>query len=180
MNIEIIAGSPRTPSLSLRVAKYLHGQLLEKAPNHRVGLINMQETRFPFIQSVWQTPEHVPEEFKAVAVRMFESQAIILVSPEYNGGYSAAMKNFLDHYPKQKRKAFGVVTSSDGAMGGMRAAQQMLQLVPALFGIASPSMLIVPTAHKKFDEAGRLMDEAFSKNVGLFIEEFLWLAERLA
>jgi NAD(P)H-dependent FMN reductase len=180
MNIEIIAGSPRTGSLSFRVAKYLHGQLQENAPTHRIGLINMQEVRLPFIQSVWQTAEHVPEEFKAVATRMFESQAIVIVSPEYNGSYSPAMKNFFDHFPKQKRKAFGVVTSSDGAMGGMRAAQQILQLVPALFGIASPTLLIVPTVQNKFDAEGRLVDEAYGKNVEGFIGEFLWLAEALS
>ena len=179
MNIEIIAGSPRTGSLSHRVALHLHGQLQQKAPQHNIGLINMQEVRLPFIQSVWQTPDLIPAEYIEVGMRMFDSNAIVLVSPEYNGGYSPAMKNFLDHFPKQSRKAFGVVTSSDGAMGGMRAAQQLLQLVPALFGIVSPRLLIVPTVHKKFGEDGTLMDEGYAKNVETFIEDFLWLAEAL-
>ena len=61
-------------------------------------------------------------------------------------------------------------------MGGMRAAQQLLQLVPALFGIASPYLLIVPAVDKKFDEAGNLTDESFQKSVHNFISEFLWLA----
>src|SRR5690606_29536475 len=131
-----------------RVALHLQGQLQQRAPQHRIGLIDMQEVRLPFIQSVWQTPERIPAEFKAVGQRMFDARAVVLVSPEYNGGYSPAMKNFIDHFPKQTRKAFGVVTSSPGAMGGMRAAQQMLQLVPALFGIASPTLLIVPGVDK--------------------------------
>ena len=140
----------------------------------------MQEVRLPFIQSVWQTPEHIPTEHKEVAMRIFDAKAIVLVSPEYNGGYSPAMKNFLDHFPKQSRKAFGVATSSPGAMGGMRAAQQILQLVPALMGIASPTLLIVPGVDKKFGEDGSLLDESFAKNISGFVSEFLWLAERLA
>ena len=179
MNIEIIAGSPRQGSLSHRVAKHLFNRLQQEAPQHRIGFINMQEVVLPFIQSVWQTPEHIPAEYKDVALRMFDAKAVILVSPEYNGGYSPAMKNFLDHFPKQTRKAFAVATSSPGAMGGMRAAQQILQLVPALMGVASPTLLIVPGVDKKFGEGGSLLDESFAKNISSFLSEFLWLAEAL-
>ena len=42
MTIEIIAGSPRNPSLSLRVAKHLQSVLNEKQ-GHQVGLINLQD-----------------------------------------------------------------------------------------------------------------------------------------
>ncbi len=74
---------------------------------------------------------------------------------------------------------FGIVTTSNGAMGGIRASQQLLQLVPALFGIASPFMLIVPQADKKFDEQGQLIAPEFQKNIEDFVREFLWLAEKI-
>jgi NAD(P)H-dependent FMN reductase len=89
------------------------------------------------------------------------------------------MKNLLDHFPKQHHKPFGIVTASPGVMGGIRASQQLLQLVPALFGIASPYLLIVPQVDKKFDETGKLTDESFYKSVHNFISEFLWLSEKL-
>src|SRR5690606_8084092 len=178
MNIEIIAGSPRQPSLNLRVARYLH-QYMQQHTSHKVGLIAMNETDIPFIQKVWQKPEDAPESLRGIAERMFSADALILSSPEYNGAYSPALKNLLDHFPKQRRKAMGVVTSSDGAMGGIRASQQLLQLIPALFGIASPFMLIVPKANEKFDEEGNLVDGGFEKNVADFVHEFIWLAERL-
>ena len=179
MNIEIIAGSPRTGSLSYRVALHLRGQLQATVPQHNIGLINLQEVQLPFVQSVWTSEERVPELFREVGQRMFRSDALILVSPEYNGGYSPAMKNFLDHFPKQLRKPFGIVTSSPGAMGGMRAAQQMLQLVPALYGIASPTMLIVPKVDSTFAADGTLLDELFTKSIKGFIADFLWLAAAL-
>ncbi len=139
----------------------------------------MNKTVLPFIQQVWNSPEKAPEEHRALAKRMFAADAFIISSPEYNGGYSPAMKNLFDHFPKQRRKAFGIITSSDGVMGGMRAAQQILQLVPALFGIVSPSMLIVPQADQKFAEDGTLSQPSFHKNVADFCTEFLWLAEQL-
>jgi NAD(P)H-dependent FMN reductase len=179
MNIEIIAGSPREGSLTHRIALHLYGELQHCAPQHHAGLINLQEERLPFIQKVWSSLEAVPEDYRPVAERMFGADAFIIVSPEYNGGYSPAMKNLFDHFPKQRRKAFGICTGSDGMMGGMRASQQLLQLVPALFGIASPTLLIVPTMDKKFDEQGKLTDASFSKKVHDFLTDFLWLADAL-
>jgi NAD(P)H-dependent FMN reductase len=87
------------------------------------------------------------------------------------------MKNLLDHFPKQSRKAFGIVTASPGAMGGMRATQQMQLLIGALFGILSPYMLVTPGIDKKFDAEGNLLDESFRRQIDLFVKEFLWLAE---
>lgn len=110
---------------------------------------------------------------------MFNADAFILVTPEYNGSYSPALQNLIDHFPKQSHKAFGIVTASPGAMGGMRSSQQLLLLIPALFGIASPYMLVTPFADKKFDSEGRLLDPGFEKNIHQFVSEFLWLAETL-
>lgn len=178
MNIEIIAGSPRNPSLNARVAHYVHQQL-KKISDHNIGIIELNKVHFPFIQKVWSNPEQATPELKPIAERMFAANAFIISSPEYNGAYSPAMKNLFDHFPKQNRKAFGIITSSDGVMGGIRASQQILQLVPALFGIASPSMLIVPQADKKFDAEGNLIAPEFQKNVDDFCNNFLWLAEKL-
>jgi NAD(P)H-dependent FMN reductase len=102
-----------------------------------------------------------------------------LVTPEYNGSYSAALQNLLDHFPKQSRKAFGLVTGSPGGLGGARASQQLLLLVPALFGIAAPNMLLVPFLDQKFSVEGELIDPNFQKSVDTFTTEFLWLAESL-
>ena len=61
----------------------------------------------------------------------------------------------------------------------MRASQQLLLLVPALFGIASPYMLVTPFVDKKFTAEGELLDENFMKMVDPFLNEFLWLAETI-
>jgi NAD(P)H-dependent FMN reductase len=178
MNIEIISGSPRTNSVTSRVAVFLHN-LLHSNAQHSVGLLDMRSYVLPFVQNVWGKPEQVPEEWKPLADRMFAADAFVIVSPEYNGGYSPALKNLFDHFPKQSRKAFGIVTASPGSQGGMRAAQQLFLMTTALFGIPSPQQLIVPEVDKKFDEQGNLSDSGFQKNVDLFVKEYLWLAESL-
>lgn len=178
MNIEIISGSPRKNSISYRIALHLK-QALQEQSEHNIGLIDVRDWDLGLLQEVWTSVERTPDQFKPLAERMFAADGFILVTPEYNGSYSPALQNLMDHFPKQSRKPFGLVTSSTGAMGGMRASQQLLLFVPALFGIASPYMLIVPQADKKFTPDGKLTEEAFGNSVHTFVTEFLGLAEKL-
>lgn len=178
MRIAIISGSPRNQSLTRRVALHIQTQIKLSA-EHQVDLIDLKDLKVESVQTVWTSIEKVPEALRPAAAIIFEADAYVLVTPEYNGSYSPALKNLIDHFPKRHHKTFGIVTASPGAMGGIRASQQLLQLVPAIFGIASPYMLIVPGVDKKFGPQGELLDESFQNNVHNFISEFLWLSERI-
>ncbi|MDP4264486.1 MAG: NAD(P)H-dependent oxidoreductase [Bacteroidota bacterium] len=178
MKIEIISGSPRTNSVTKRVALHLY-KTLKEATTHKIGLVDLQEWNLPPMQTIFTSVENTPDAFKPLSKRIFEADAFILVSPEYNGSYSPALKNLLDHFPKQHHKPFGIVTASPGALGGIRAAQQLLLLVPALFGIASPYLLVVPAVDQKFNAQGGLIEENFQNSVHNFIREYLWLAENV-
>jgi NAD(P)H-dependent FMN reductase len=180
MNIEIVAGSPRQKSVTYRLVLFLQKHLQEKT-KHRVSIIDVREWNFPTLQEeVYSSVDNAPEHYKPLAKRMFEAHAFIIVTPEYNGSYTPPMKNLFDHFPKQLHKAFGIVTASTGALGGIRASQQLQLLICALFGIPSPYMLITPQVDKKFNAQGELVDQSFSNSVHNFVTQFLWLAERLA
>jgi NAD(P)H-dependent FMN reductase len=179
MKIEIISGSPRVNSITRRVAFHLKDWILTKTC-HQADILDIRDWQLPPVQNVFVSMDKTPDEFKPLTERIFNADAFILVTPEYNGSYSPAMKNLLDHFPKQHHKPFGIVTASPGSLGGIRATQQLLLLVPALFGIASPYLLVVPGVEQKFDEKGNLKDAGFEKNVHNFISEFLWLAEKIA
>ena len=168
MNIEIIS------VLHLR-------KFLSETAEHNINVIDVRDWELNVLQQeIYRSVETAPVEFKPLAKRMFDADAFILVTPEYNGSYTPALKNLFDHFPKQSRKAFGIVTASPGALGGLRASQQLQLLINALFGIGSPHMLITPLVDKKFDEQGNLTDPSFQKNIDVFVSEFLWLAEHVA
>ena len=179
MNIEIVSGSPRAASITVRVAKYIQQYLNNHHKKHTVGLLDVREWKLGFLENVFNSVENTPDPYKPLAERMFAADAFIIVTPEYNGTYSSELKNLFDHFPKQARKAFGLCTASVGALGGARCTQTLLLMVPALFGIASPNLLIVPFVDKKFSEAGELLDSSFEKQIHVFVTEFLWLAEKL-
>jgi len=178
MRIAIISASPRENSVTYRVAVFLQNYF-EEQTGHEIDMIDVRDYHLPMLQDVWTSVEKTPDEFKPLAEKMFGAEAFIMVTPEYNGSYAPGMKLIFDQFPKQSRKTFGIVTASPGAMGGMRATQQMQLLVPALFGILSPYMLVIPGVDKKFDAEGNLVDEGFRKAVDTFGREFLWLAESL-
>jgi NAD(P)H-dependent FMN reductase len=179
-NIVLISGSPRKNSVSFRIASNLFSRL-EKMEGIKVNLLDMKEFAMPPIQKVWMKLEDVPEEHHDLFKIMENALGFVIVSPEYNGGYSPTMKNLLDYFSKSifKQKAFGVVTGSTGMMGGMRAAQQLVQLSVALFGIVSPTLLVTPQMDKKFDDKGELLDQSFEKPIERFLEDYLWLLDRL-
>lgn len=178
MTIEIISSSPRNTSVTHRVALFLQKHL-QTHTQHNIGLIDVRHWNLGLLQNVFASVEKTPEAYKPLAERMFAANAFIIITPEYNGSYSPALQNLMDHFPKQTGKPFGLVTASTGMMGGMRASQQLLLLVPALFGIAAPQMLVTPSVDKKFDADGILLDETFQKNIDVFVNEFLWLAEKI-
>ena len=178
MRIAIISGSPRGNSVTHRVALHLQNAIRQSS-DHDVEIIDLREIEMPQLQTIFTSVESTPAEYKQVAKSMFAANAFILVTPEYNGSYSAALKNLLDHFPKQHHKVFAIATASPGGLGGVRAALQLQELIYALFGIGSPYMLVTPQVEKKFDSDGNLTDESFKKPVDLFIKEFLWLAEKV-
>lgn len=176
MRIAIISGSPRENSVTFRVALFLQKYFTENTP-HQIDLIDVRDHHLPLLQGVWSSVEQTPDEHKVLAEKMFGADAFVMVTPEYNGSYSPAMKAIFDQFPKQSRKTFGIVTASPGAMGGMRATQQMQLLVAALFGILTPNMLVIPAVDKKFNADGSLQEAAYLKAIEAFTNEFLWLAE---
>lgn len=180
MKIEIVSGSPRENSITYRIALFLKKYLQENT-THTVNIIDVRVWNFPTLQEeVYSSVDTTPAPYKPLAERMFAADAFILVTPEYNGSYTPPLKNLFDHFPKQMHKAFGIVTGSTGGFGGIRASQQLQLLIMALFGIPSPNMLIVPTVDKKFDAEGNLTDTGMIGGIKTFVNEYLWLAEKLA
>jgi NAD(P)H-dependent FMN reductase len=180
MNLTIISASTRIGRQSHRVALGL-AKHFSRFEDLSVTVADLAEYPLPLFEEVTvRHPEPTPA-MQALGKVLHQSDAFLFVTPEYNGTYTPALKNMVDTYNKTEfsRKVIGIVTVTSGGLGGMRAAMQMQQLIPALFAIAAPHMLLVPHLAQKFDEEGNLIDEAFRKSLDNFTKEFLWLAQAL-
>jgi NAD(P)H-dependent FMN reductase len=179
MKVTLLSGSSRQNALSLRVAKLLDQKIKETNTNIDVSILDIRDYPLDFVENPWQSREAVPSSHVASWDKMRDADTVILISPEYNGSPSSALKNFLDHFPKFSRTVFGICTYSPGAMGGIRAAQQMQQIICGVFGIPCPQMLLIGGVDKKIDADGNLIDSTFEKSVNGFLSEILWLGKAL-
>ncbi|MFQ3576593.1 MAG: NAD(P)H-dependent oxidoreductase [Cytophagales bacterium] len=179
MKIAIISGSTRFGNNTHRVALNLEKALLQ------IGevplLLSLASYNFPIFEEVLGKHPNPPDGLEDFSNKIKEADAVLFVSPEYNGSYTSALKNALDYLKDKQfaKKAIGVVSVTTGPLGGMRGAMQMQLLVLGVHGYALPNMLLVPQVMQKFDENGNLLDVSFSKNINNFLTEFIWFAQAI-
>ena len=180
MKIAIISSSTRTGRQSHKVALGLE-LALSKFEHISTEVIDLKAANLPVFEDTMEKAITNKDEIQTLHAQLTSADALIVVTPEYNGNYSSALQNMVDHYPKSTfaKKAVGIVTVTTGPLGGMRAALHLQQFILAFGAIPSPQMLLVATVQNKFDELGNLIDENFSKNIQSFLNEFNWLANAL-
>ncbi len=178
MKIAIISGSTRINRQSHRVSLHLY-EMLKNITAHQAILLDLAEYQFPVFEEVLVKHPNPPKGLEDFAKIIADSDAYIFVSPEYNGSYSASLKNALEYLKENEfsRKVVGVASVSAGGLGGIRGAVQMQQLVLGIGGYSMPGMYLVPQVQLKFNENGTLLDETFLSKTQHFLKEFLWFAE---
>ena len=104
------------------------------------------------------------------------ADVFLIATPEYNYSIPGVLKNALDwasRPPKTcclRKKPIGIMGCSGGESGTMRsqlALRQMFVFTDS-YVMAQPE-LRVPTAGDRFDENGRLVDEALRERLGLYL-----------
>lgn len=110
------------------------------------------------------------------AEKISSADGVIIVIPEYNGGYPASLKNAIDLlYKEWKRKPVALATDSNRQFGG---AQVTTSLVFSLWKIGVclvPTMYLGPKVQDAYTEAGIPINKNDTeKRAKIFIEELLW------
>ncbi len=178
--IVIISASTRNDRQSHKVSLALQS-FISDAKMAKATILDLADYPLvPYIHAYHKDRDN-QNGLQAIKQILDAATGIIFVSPEYNGSYTGALKNTLDHFPGSvyHRKPIGVVSVSSGGLGGMRAALQMQQLVLALFGIPSPTMLLTPNVKELFSEDGQIRDLTFVKKIETFLKDYFWLHQRL-
>ncbi len=181
MHVVILSGSTRIHRQSHRVALALERWLRHHTPNS-AEIVDLAAYRLPVLEEVLARHPQPPEGLSDFAQRIRRGDAFVFVSPEYNGSYTAALKNAVDYLREREfaQKVIGVAAVSTGSLGGIRAALAMQQLVLGIHAYPVPQMLTVGQVQQRFDEQGQLIDASFEKPLQQFMEGFLWLSEAVA
>lgn len=176
MNIVVISGSPRPQRTSHQVAVEIVNRL-SKIENLSATLLDVKEANFPNLDYTYKKNPAANETMKFFSETIAASDGIIIVSPEYNGSFSGALKNTIDYfYGEFSKKVIGVISVSTGKMGGIRAVMDLQKLILALGAFPLPKYLTTPEVQNLFSN-GVLVDDKYAKQIDGFLEEFLWLTE---
>jgi NAD(P)H-dependent FMN reductase len=128
MTISVIVGSTRQNRFSEKPAQWIY-QELQKRQAIAARLLDLRDFPMPFFDQPLPPamPGRPPYEHDVVKMwtgQIASSDGFIFVTPEYNYGPSAVLKNAIDWvYPEWNRKAAAFV--SYGSVMGARAVQQL-------------------------------------------------------
>lgn len=112
--------------------------------------------------------------------RVGRADAFVIVTPEYNHGYPAALKQAIDFvHAEWQAKPIGFVAYG-GVSGGLRAVEQLRLVFAELHAVTIRDSVSLHGASQLFDEHGALRNpDPANAAAKLMLDELLWFAQAL-
>jgi chromate reductase len=118
-----------------------------------------------------ETPESVAD----LRRRIEEADALLVITPEYNGSITGVLKNAIDWASARHRgswlrdKTVAVAGATTGQYGAIWAQQDLKRVLGIAGARVVGGELPVSTAHEKFDAHGRLIDRLLADRLRLHL-----------
>ncbi len=173
--IVIISSSVRTGRKSHRVALFLK-TFIESNNSGEAVIADLKEYNFPIFAERLKFQENPGSNVLGFAEMVRDADGVIIVTPEYNGGYPASLKNVVDLLSDEwYHKPVAISTVSTGAFGGSQVITSLQFSLWKIKARVINAMFPVPDINTAFDEQGVPSDqEAVTKRAHAFIKELLW------
>lgn len=178
MKIAIISSSVREDRKSNRVALFFKNYI-EANNIASVDILDLYDYQFPVFEERLSFQKNPLPKTLEFAQKIKSADGVIIVTPEYNGGYPASLKNVVDLLLDEwKRKPVAISTVSAGAFGGSQVITSLQFTLWKIQAWTVPVMFPVPKVSESYDELGSPTDKAGSeKRAKTFIDELLWCME---
>ncbi len=179
--IAIISSSVRRGRNSHRVALYLKNYLVENNLAD-AEILDLKEYDFPLFDERLRLQNDPSPGAIDFASRIRTADGVIIVTPEYNGGCPASLKNIVDLlYDEWRRKPVAISTVSEGPFGGTQVITSLQFSLWKIRAWTVPAMFPVIKVTEAFDENGVPADrKAADKRAAGFVSELLWCIEAKA
>lgn len=176
MKVVAIVGSIREESYNMQLAKFIEKRYAGKFDLEVLSLKDLPM----YNQDIENEAPQTVLDFKA---RVKTADAILWVTPEYNGTVPGVMVNAIDWLSRVDKVMIGKPSFMMGAsMGNLGTVKAQLHLRDILFspGVNSPLLsgndVYIGAVHTKFDGEGNLTDEGTVKFLDVVIDNFLnWM-----
>ena len=185
MKILVFAGSTRRNSFNRRLASA--AEKMASATGAEVTHIELADLDIPLYNADLEA-QGTPPDVIHLKQLMFDHPGWIVCSPEYNGSYTALLKNTIDwasspvkgdaHWASGTKpfagKVVGLLSASPGAFGGLRGIGHLQPLLLNLQCWVAPKNFCLGKAGEAFDADGNLLTETAQKGVQAVVDQVIW------
>ena len=185
----IFAGSTRQHSFNRRLAAAT--ATLARAAGADVTHLELADFDIPLYNADLEA-HGTPADVIRLKDTMDAHPAWIIVSPEYNASYTGLLKNTIDWASSPVKghavwgtrdplagKVVGLLSASNGALGGLRSLSHLQPLLHNLQCWVAPQQFALGRASEAFNDDGTLKSDAHRAQVQGVIEQVLWAGGRL-
>jgi NAD(P)H-dependent FMN reductase len=163
----VFAGSAREGSLSRRLAAAA-ARSAESA-GAEVTLAELRDHPMPLYDGDLEAGSGMPEAAFRFRGLMVAHDGFLIASPEYNSSLTPLLKNALDWasrkhptdtspVPAFRGKVAGIMGSSPGRLGGIRALAHLRQVLATLGALVAPEQPALPLGDASFAADGSLAE----------------------
>ncbi|MCM2347425.1 NADPH-dependent FMN reductase [Acidovorax soli] len=186
----VFAGSTRQKSFNRQLAQATAA--IAREAGAQVTLLELSDFDIPLYNADLEA-QGTPADVLRLKQILWEHPGWIICSPEYNGSYTALLKNTIDwasspvkgHTDWQdgtrsfRGKVVGMLSASPGALGGLRSQNHLAPLLTNLECWLAPQVFALGQAGSAFNDQGALVQPAHRDRVRAVVDQVLWAAERL-
>lgn len=164
LNIGIILGTTRAPSLGAKIFAYLR-QTFTDTPEVHYSWLDLRDYSLPLYDHP-ETPLAMPLTNLSTAEQKWldalkAQDGYIIMSPEYDHAMTGALKNALDYVgPEVANKPVQILTYSHYSDGGMLAAESMVNVLRMLKLMVLPTPVLLWSCDDNFTTTGELNADA--------------------
>lgn len=174
LKLAVIIGSNREGRFGHVVARWFVGQARQR-DDMELDVIDLAEVDLPAAY-----PARTSPAVTAYAARIDRADAFVIVTPEYNHGYPAGLKQAIDLVHAEWRAKPVAFVSYGGISGGLRAVEQLRQVFPELHAMTVRDTVSFAMAHGAFDASGEPVDaEGCNAAATTMLNEIRWWGNAL-
>ncbi len=184
MNVHIIVGSVRKNSQGSKVGAWIQ-EAVDSHDGVKAELLDLHNWDLPLYNEA-MPPLALGGKYESQigtewAAKIAEGDAYIFVTPEYNHGYSAAIKNAIDWIGTEwAGKPAAIVGYSMTPNGGVLGVEQLKPVLTQIKLIQVSHNPLVRAVHEAFDENGQPKDKALTTSLEGALTSLIDLQKKLS
>ena len=181
MKLMVIWGSSRQGRKGGPVTDWVR-HAAESDSRFQLDFVDLQQLKLPFFDEPLSPfsmksagKDYTHPEGKIWAQRVGQAEGVIIITPEYNHGYTAVLKNALDWVgPEWVDKPVGFV-SYGGVSGGSRVVEQLRTVTIELGLVQVANTIHFNFFESAFNESGQPVRESQNDKLKRMFDEVLRL-----